>query len=399
MKGFRSDHIVETAVLVLFGFQHGVRLLHNLIDRYIGIARLIGLSAGCVILAIAFYRRKRAVKMISIIALLIFSGGLLTACGREQSSTANDIFEEIVRRNPDAVISVGILENGQEEKYIYTADGREAFSDYMYQIGSITKTFTGAMIAYEESRGGLALSDGCPSMKHLVTHKSGLADQWEQELLINPEKIFKREEMYAMTDALKLTEGGFMYSNFGSALAGTRAAEIYGKHYGKENLSYQEAMNDFIVRELGLKETKVGGYGDFPDNWEWHEQDELMAAGAITSDVPDLLKYGQLYLDKDERYCYLKSAVSKQDSVDADYDIGFFWLIDRESGMIWHNGELAMDSDDGTEVGYQSFIGISPKKDKVVVILSNSICNAEDGTAYTDILGCLLMEQESNGKH
>lgn len=332
--------------------------------------------------------------MISIIALLIFSGGLLTACGRGEPSTTDDIFKEIVRRNPDAVISVGIWQNEQEEKYIYTVDGKEAFFPYMYQIGSITKTFTGAMIAYEENLGELVLSDGYPSMKRLVTHKSGLADQWEQELLINPEKTFKRDEMYAMTDALKLAESGFLYSNFGSALAGTRAAEIYGEHYRRENISYQEAMNDFLVRELGLEETKVGGYGAFPDNWEWHEQDEMMAAGAIISNVPDLLKYGQRYLDKGERYFYLKSAISKQDSVDDDYDIGFFWLIDRESGIIWHNGELAMDSEGCTEVGYQSFIGISPQKDKVVVILSNSICNAEDGTAYTDILGYLLMEQE-----
>ena len=43
--------------------------------------------------------------------------------------------------------------------------------------------------------------------------------------------------------------------------------------------------------------------------------------------------------------------------------------------MIWHNGELAMNGSDVKEVGYQSFIGISPEKNKVVVILSNSICN------------------------
>lgn len=31
--------------------------------------------------------------------------------------------------------------------------GKEEFVPYAYQIGSITKTFTGAMIAYEEARG------------------------------------------------------------------------------------------------------------------------------------------------------------------------------------------------------------------------------------------------------
>lgn len=52
-----------------------------------------------------------------------------------------------------------------------------------------------------------------------------------------------------------------------------------------------------------------------------------------------------------------------------------------------------MDDFEGKEAGYQSFIGISPKENKVVVILSNVIANDEDGTAYSDMLGYFLMTE------
>ena len=54
-------------------------------------------------------------------------------------------------------------------------------------------------------------------------------------------------------------------------------------------------MNDFIAKVFCLNDTKVGGYGDFKYNYEWKNQDEMMGAGSITSNVSDLLKYGVCY--------------------------------------------------------------------------------------------------------
>lgn len=118
----------------------------------------------------------------------------------------------------------------------------------------------------------------------------------------------------------------------------------------------------------------------------------MMGAGSITSNVSDLLKYGVCYLNDEKKYDYLKNAVRERANIDDQYDIGMFWLIDRSSGLIWHNGEIEIEDENGKSVGYQSFIGILPQKNKIVVVLSNAVCNADDGTAYTDILGYLLME-------
>lgn len=340
-----------------------------------------------------FLKRKKIIWAIAVIVMfLAVGGGIYIIYGKVSEPTPEEIMEEIVKKDGDAVISVGIWQDGREEKYLYTSRGREEFIPYTYQIGSITKTFTGAMIAYEEAKGNLDMMDGVPSFDLLVTHKSGLADLWEQEIMKHPGKSFRREDVYALTEQAEREEGTFEYSNFGSGLAGTRAAEIYGRDKKLENTSYQEAMNHFIINELGLNETKVGGPGDFKDNYIWEEQDEMMADGAMTSNVPDLLTYGQRYLSGEEKYSYLKNAVKSRTDVDDTYDIGMFWIIDKKSGLIWHNGEISMEGENGKEVGSQCFIGISPKDNKVVAVLSNCICNADDETAYTDILGYLMMK-------
>ena len=338
-------------------------------------------------------KQNRRVIMILFSVIFLIGAGIMIWSYALLPKDANQALEKIIKKNPQAVISVGILDHGKEETYIYTANGREDYQPYTYQIGSITKTFTGAMTAYEQAKGNLKLTDGNPSLEKLVTHTSGLSDEWEQEIAKNPNFTFSRQELYDYVDALTLTESSFQYSNIGSGLAGARVAEIYGKDTGENFCSYQEAMNHFLTNELGLTETTVGGVGDFKDNWIWQDDDEMMADGAMTSNVTDLLKYGQLYLNNDSRYDYLQNAVTRLADVNDSYGIGMFWILDDNNDMIWHNGEINMESEDGSEVGLQCFIGISPGRQRVVVVLSNVICNLHEDTAYTDMLGYMLMDE------
>lgn len=334
-------------------------------------------------------------KIVIGIGVLVIAFAGFAAYSLLAPTDPEDIMEEIVGQNPDAVISVGIWEKGQEEKYIYTAEGKQDYKAYTYQIGSITKTFTGAMAAYEEARGNLELSEGEPSLKLLMTHKSGLSDQWEQLVADDHEKSFSREEMESITaDADRKKEGKFIYSNFGSGLAGTRVAQVYAADKSLADDSYQGAMEHFLKEELGLENTSVGGSGDFKYNFPWQDHDEMLGDGSMTSNVEDMLNYGRLYLADDSRYAYLKKAATPISDVDEDYDIAMFWIIEKETGIIWHNGEIEMDGPGGYAVGYQCFLGINPESEKVVVVLSNAICNGDKDTAYTDLLGYLLVSGE-----
>lgn len=336
--------------------------------------------------------KKKKIFAISTISLVAIAMIGVLAWVKLNKTTPEELMDTVVKDQPDTDISVGIWQNGDKETYSYNSAGKHEYTSNTYQIGSITKTFTGAMIAKEISDGRLNLDMGDPSLKKLITHRSGLSDQWERSLEKDMERTFSKTDMMnILQDELpKDMEYDFCYSNFGSALAGSEAATCWSE---KLDMSYEDAMNQYIKDELGLKETKVGGQGDFTYNWSWKSGDEMVAAGAITSTVSDLLLYGQKYLEGG-KYKYLQECIKPLDKMDEDYDIGYFWIIDSENDIIWHNGELAMDGPDGNEVGYQSFIGISPSRNKVVVVLSNAIANDNEGTAYTDMIGYLLLDDK-----
>jgi beta-lactamase class C len=67
------------------------------------------------------------------------------------------------------------------------------------------------------------------------------------------------------------------------------------------------------------------------------------------------------------------------------FSMGLCWIIDPETGYIWHNG--------GTS-SYTSFLGIDKKNGTVVVILSNysEEEDSKDGDAL-DILGYTLLDR------
>ena len=95
----------------------------------------------------------------------------------------------------------------------------------------------------------------------------------------------------------------------------------------------------------------------------------------------------------EENPAYLSLCHEPLGQFSEDYDCGYFWMIDKENHFIWHNGELVMEDENGNDVGYQSFLGFSKEKKRVVVILSNLIAYDGDDNAYTDLLGYLLLEK------
>lgn len=117
-------------------------------------------------------RRKIGIIIMTSMLLVLVMGIVYIVYIRLYEVTPEKVMKTIIEENKDAVISVGIWQDGKEDKYIYTVNGKEEFVLYAYQIGSITKTFTGAMIAYEEARGKIDMMQGNPSFDSLVTHRS-----------------------------------------------------------------------------------------------------------------------------------------------------------------------------------------------------------------------------------
>lgn len=337
-------------------------------------------------------------KWLKLLPLLAAAVMLICRVLGKSGGDYEDTIAVLTKENPEAVVTVGVWENGEAAYRVFGENGKELPKElHTYAIGSITKTFTGSLIAKQVEDGKLELecpiSDYlkmsaqtyAPTIKQLVTHTSGLSDEWERALEGNPETAFNRAAMVELFEKQGLLETEYepYYSNFGAALAGSVAAEI-------EQKTYEAAMNEYISQDLRLQNTKVGGNGDLDNYWNWKSGDEMMGAGAVTSNVIDLLEYGRLHMQ--EELPHLRLTHEPQSQFTEDYDCGYFWLIDKENGMIWHNGELAMENDNGEEVGFQAFLGFSKTSNRVVVVLSNIIAYDEDENAYTDLLGYQLME-------
>ena len=156
----------------------------------------------------------------------------------------------------------------------------------------------------------------------------------------------------------------FTYSNYGYAVLGLVLEAVYGK-------DYTSLLNEFVRNELGMGATKISERdGDLDHYWDWQENDAYLSAGAVTSNIEDMLRYAQLQLDESPIFsrCHksLKTINASSDSyklmgIHMD-EIGMAWIMDKENGFIWHNGGTGH---------YNSYLGFSPENRTAVVILSN----------------------------
>ena len=176
---------------------------------------------------------------------------------------------------------------------------------------------------------------------------------------------------------------GFTYSNFGYAVLGLVLEAVYDR-------DYTELLNDYVQNDLGMTATKISQRdGDLGNYWDWQENDAYLSAGAVTSNIEDMLRYAQMQLDADSLFgrCHesLKVINASSESYQAMGirmdEIGMAWIIDRENGIVWHN--------EGTG-HYNSYLGFSPETGTAVVILSNLSPN--DRIPAT-VLGIKLLQE------
>ncbi len=143
---------------------------------------------------------NRALMVVVIAGLLIFSG-----CKRELSEelSLEDKIDNIVRPRLEVGIMVGVLYDGERQVFSYgekiLGEGNAPDGDTIFEIGSITKTFTTTLLADMVLKGLIdldgAVGDYLPagevtmptfedseiSFRHLATHTSALPrmpDDW-----------------------------------------------------------------------------------------------------------------------------------------------------------------------------------------------------------------------------
>lgn len=307
---------------------------------------------------------------------------------RVEDMSFDEMIQEALAGKEEARVTVGVLKDGQMTYDVYGADGKTlAQEEYMYEIGSVTKTMTAALIARAVQEEKLQLTDTIdkylalpegkvyPTIASLLTHTSGLDGEYLEWSMLsyvfhpedNPLHGITKEtilEEYQETDLEEGAEYEYSYSNYGFALLGMVLEEVY-------DTDFTSLLGAYLRDELGLKNTHVSkGDADFDGNWVWETDDAYISAGAVVSNITDMLKYAEAQLGDDPVLSMCHQPLQQVDGSDKWERMGGFcmnaigmsWIIDTENGFIWHNGATGM---------HTSYLGFCPEKNAAVVVLSN----------------------------
>lgn len=279
------------------------------------------------------------------------------------------------------------------------AGARDADENTIFEIGSVTKVFTGTLLADAVQRGEVRLDDPitkflpktvtAPSLNgkeitllDLVTHTSGLPRlpaNFAPKNPRNPYADYTVEQMYDFLSNYKLTrEPGAKseYSNLGMGLLG----HILSLRAGK---SYEETVKTRILQPLGMNDTTIAlaptqktrfaeGFdlnGDPAAAWD---MPTLAGAGAFRSTAKDMAKFvsANINLEKSLSSVFtIMQKLSRDAGPETKTRLAWQILSKPAAEILWHNG--------GTG-GFQSFIGFVPAQKRGIVVLTNSAESVDD---------------------
>lgn len=322
-------------------------------------------------------RKRTASAALAAATALVTAGALLTGCsavappdGGAAAATperysGDEELLEVVRtsfRGPDEVAAVAYVADGE----IRTAFVR-AEPETRFEIGSITKTFTGLLLAEAIERGEVALDDpigqyldldGAPiadvPLGAFAAHRSGLqtfpSDPDWQAAALELDEQGKDPIDESLDELLELARAEQLppepepeYSNFGAALLGQAVAAAAG-------MEYADLLEERILEPLDLDETSLPvedddvpdelAQGTMPDGRD-AEPSTLAAfapAGGIVTTVEDLARYAQAVIDG----TFADSPALEQNPM-GDDGIGYLWGVSSEGGhdFVSHGGMTA----------------------------------------------------------
>jgi serine-type D-Ala-D-Ala carboxypeptidase/endopeptidase len=301
-------------------------------------------------------------------------------------------FERLTRKAPAVV--VGALHRDDAE-VVVLGDAHAASRDSIFEIGSITKTFTALLLARMCEEGEVQLSDPLSkfiprpasavkardiTLLDLVTH-TGRLPGIPRSLVL--EALRNRSNPYAQYGDDRLEDDlvclspksglgqKFRYSNFGFAVLGYALERVMGVPYG-------ELVVSRVCEPLGLRDTSPTLSVDKRTRYLFGHKKvgrpvapwdlaSFGPAGVLKSTADDMLTYLRAHMDPERTPLAkpLRLVQSPHFQIRNDrLAIGLAWLIvtRRNQTLVWHNG--------GTG-GFSSFAGFNPTGRSALVALAN----------------------------
>ncbi|MBV7333504.1 beta-lactamase family protein [Chloroflexi bacterium TSY] len=295
-------------------------------------------------------------------------------------------------------VVVGILEQDESKAAGFGVTNVEhpldVTDDTLFQIGSITKTYTGTLIMKLVEEGKMALdapvrtylpefkvadpvASEMVTIQHLMTHTSG----WVGDFFIDtgPGDDAIAKYVAAMADLEQLAPIGevWSYNNAGFRVLGHVIEVITGQ-------SYQDALREMVLEPLGLNNTFfdagdvitrrfAAGHRDNEVARTWSRPRLAYPSGGITCSVHDLLAYAKFHLSDgtlaDGKALLQNASIRKmqtpQVTVRKKEQWGLTWSVDEtyDTRLVSHGG---------ITMGQTARLTLAPDRDFAFAILTNA---------------------------
>jgi CubicO group peptidase (beta-lactamase class C family) len=273
-------------------------------------------------------------------------------------------------------------------------DGRALDGDTVFQMGSLSKTFVGLLLADMVRRGDVALDD--PAQKYLPagvkmplrgrpitlidlsTHRSGLPsmpDNFRAEGEPNPIEAYTVDDLWQFLSRYQLPrEPGekFEYSNTAVSLLGRLLAMRAGKK------DYETLLKERVLEPLGMRSTAITvsasmrarlapGHGYYLTPVHDPEMKTIQASGSVRSTANDMLRYIGAYLADNSRSPLADSMALQLRTRAAQSPPGMSlgWFVDNVEGREIYTHE-------GGKAGYRTAVSFDLRTRTGVVVLQNA---------------------------
>ena len=317
-----------------------------------------------------------------------------------------------------AGVTIGVVQHGVRSIFSYGA----ASPDSVSEIGSITKTFTGLILAQMVEQGTVHLDEPVRALLppgtvarpagaeitllDLSDQHSGLPrmpDNFHPADQANPYADYDPKALYtflAKQGVALPANAPFGYSNVGVGLLGQALADRAGKTYPQllaEQVTGPLNLHDTaVVLTPSMRARFIAGHDAQHHPAHAWDLDALAGAGGIRSTAADMLTYLEAQLHPERlpatvlaspRGKTLPAALANSHTVHAEVAPGMHialnWFRFDATGSYWHNGATG---------GYSAYALFNPEKDFAVIVLSNT---GPGPANFTDALGMHIAQRIS----
>jgi len=353
----------------------------------------------------------------TLIFLVLLTGKTLEAQIESHESKIHQILNEPVDRLAESFLkdtlmkslSIGVYYKGDAliRHFGELDEGKDnkPTNKTIYDIGSVTKTFVGTLMAKAELAGKLSIEDDirdyldgeypnlqfhnqAVKIKHLITHTSGLPqflplsvlEEFSEPDVGLADRISKKLNNYSKRQFLEdlktitidtLPGIKYAYSNAGAELASYILERAYG-------IPFERLLEEQLLRKANMTSTSIAlteaqkqfyanGYGDFNNQTPPMESTQWGGSGYGKSTLPDLLNYIKYHLTEEKEVKRSHQTLFDKEIIHGAprNKLGYMWEIstDGDFGRYLNHH--------GGSFGVQNWIMVYPEEEMGISIITN----------------------------